>query len=242
MRLSDTEYAIAARLNLGLPPFPDMDALPETCPLCLHPNRKEPVSLRNDPWHWLTCPGLGVESTSRHDEVADALQHAALLIGAQVRREVRGLQRDSNIRPDLQLFFPGRMLLTDVVVSHPLTSTFIAKRQSSGVTRQGEKRRKYSSVASRLVAELLPFSVETYGGMADDAMKLVQAMGEEGEEAMGAWTKAEIMRYILSLTAIAVQRGNARIVLSGRMKSLRMIAMGRRKGAGKELLQSEEQE
>ena len=91
------------------------------------------------------------------------------------------------------------------------------------------------------MAELLPYSVETHGGMADDAMKLVQAMGEEGEEVMGAWTKAEIMRYILSLTAVAVQRGNARVVLSGRMKSLRMIAMGRRKGAGKEL-QSEEEE
>ena len=241
MRLSDTEYAIAARLNLGLPPFPDMDALPETCPLCLHRKTKEPASLKDDPWHWLTCTGLGAEITSRHDEVADALQHAALLIGAQVRREVKGLKRDSNIRPDLQLFFPGRMLLTDVAVSHPLTENLIAKRESSGVSRQQEKRRKYSSVAARLVAELLPYSVETCGGMADDAMKLVQAMGEEGEEAMGAWTKAEIMRYIVSLTAAAVQRGNARAVLSGRMKSLRMTAMGRRKGSGKEM-QSEEEE
>jgi hypothetical protein len=156
-----------------------------------------------------------------------------MLIGAQVKREVKGLKRDSNIRPDLQLFFPGRMLLTDVAVSHPLTENLLARRASSGVTRQQEKRRKYSSVATRLVAELLPFSVETYGGMADDAMKLVQAMGEEGEEAMGAWTKAEIMRYILSLTAVAVQRGNARVVLSGRMKSLRMIAEGCRKGTAK---------
>jgi predicted nuclease with RNAse H fold len=119
-----------------------------------------------------------------------------------VRREVRGLKRDSKIRPDLQLFFPGRMLLTDVAVSHPLTENFVAKRQSSGIARQEAKRRKYSSVAMRLIAELLPFSVETCGGMADDSMKLVEAMGEEGEEAMGTWTKAEIMRYILSLTAV----------------------------------------
>ena len=77
--------------------------------------------------------------------------------------------------------------------------------------------------------------------MAGDAMKLVEAMGEEGKEAMGSWTKAEIMRYILSLTAVAVQRGNARIVLSGRMKSLRMLAMGRSKG-GREIVQSEQDE
>jgi hypothetical protein len=128
MRLSDTEYAIAARLNLDLPPFPDMDALPETCPLCVHRKTKQPVSLRDDPWHWLSCPDLVAELTCRHNEVADALQHAALLIGAQVRREVKGLKRDSNIRPDLQLFFPGRTLLTDVAVSHPLTENLIAKR------------------------------------------------------------------------------------------------------------------
>ncbi len=55
----------------------------------------------------------------------------------------------------------------------------------------------------------------------DDAMKLVQAMGEEGEETMGAWTKEEIVRYTLSMTAIAIQRGNARVMLAGRMQSLK---------------------
>ena len=41
--------------------------------------------------------------------------------------------------------------------------------------------------------------------------------------------------------AMIASMRNARVVLSGRMKSLRMIAMGRSKGAGKEL-QSEEEE
>jgi hypothetical protein len=161
------------------------------------------------------------EANTRHNEVADVLQHTALLLGAQAKREVQGLVRKSKLRPDLQIFFPGRMLLTDIVVSHPITASRVQKRGSSTKTAQLDKRTKYSSVSAQLGAELLPFSVATYGGLADDAMKLVQALGEEGEEAMGAWSKEEIIRYTLSVTAVAIQRGNARVMLAGRMQSLK---------------------
>jgi hypothetical protein len=222
LRLSDTEYAIAARLNLGLPPFPDMDNLPEHCPLCVHRVTKQPISLREDPWHHLTCTAMSSsEGNTRHNEVADVLQHTALLLGAQAKREVQGIDRKSKVRPDLQIFFPGRMLLTDVVVSHPITASRIRQRGSSTKAAQLEKRTKYSNVSAQLGAELLPFSVGTYGGLADDAMKLVQALGEEGEETMGAWTKEEIVRYTLSVIAVTIQRGNARVMLAGRMQTLK---------------------
>ncbi len=187
VRLSDTEYIIAARLNLDLPPFPDMDNLPDHCPLCVHPITKQPISLRDDPWHHLTCAAMmNGEGNARHNEIADVLQHTALLLGAQARREVKGLADKSNVRPDLQIFFPGRMLLTDIVVSHPITTSRVQRQISSTTRAQYGKQTKYSNLAARLGAELLPFSVATYGGLADDAMKLVQAMGEEGEETMGA--------------------------------------------------------
>jgi len=56
LRLSDVEYAIAARLNLGLNPFPAqaMTLLPEHCPQCLNKHTGQPVSLQSEPWHWLT--------------------------------------------------------------------------------------------------------------------------------------------------------------------------------------------
>jgi hypothetical protein len=222
VRLSDTEYIIAARLNLDLPPFPDMDNLPDHCPLCVNKVTKQPISLREDPWHHLVCTAMmNGEANTRHNEVADVLQHTALLLGAQAKREVRGLGRKSKIRPDLQIFFPGRMLLTDIVVSHPITASRLQQRGSFTNAAQLDKRKKYSSISAQLGAELLPFSVATYGGLADDAMKLVQALGEEGEEAMGAWSKEEIIRYTLSVTAAAIQRGNARMMLAGRMQSLK---------------------
>jgi len=142
---------------------------------------------------------------------------------------VKGLAGKSKARPDLQIFFPGRMLLTDIVVSHPITTFRVQEGVSSTVKAQYNKQTKYSSVATRLGAELLPFSVATYGGLADDAMKLVQAMGEEGEETMGAWSKAEIVRYTLSMTATAIQRGNARVMLAGRMQSMKACKWEREK-------------
>jgi len=144
------------------------------------------------------------EGNNRHNEIADVLQRTALLLGAQARREVKGLADKSNVRPDLQIFFPGRMLLTDVVVSHPMTAFRVQRQVLSTTSAQYGKQTKYSKMASQLGAELLPFSVATYGGLADDAMKHVQAMGEEGEETMGAWSKEEIVRYTLSVTATYV--------------------------------------
>ena len=106
-RLSDTEYAIAARLNLDLPPFPDMSALPDTCPLCVHNTTKEPKSLKSDPWHFLSCSALtSGEGTVRHNEVADALQHVALLTGAQTRREVKGLSNRQQHPSRSAIVFP----------------------------------------------------------------------------------------------------------------------------------------
>ena len=181
VRLSDVEFAIAARLSLNLKPFPAcaMATLPEHCPLCRN-NRT--VSLTNDPWHWLTCGKLvGGETRRRHDAVVGAISRMAEQVGAQVRTEVGGLDPNSRQRPDIQIAFPGRMVLTDVVVSHSLTASTVALSKSAAELWQGRKNRKYAGVASRLGAELLNVSLDTYGGVADGASRSVEAIGEEGE-------------------------------------------------------------
>lgn len=219
LRLANVEYEIAARLNLGLQPFSAhaMAALPEHCTLCTHNRTGAPVSLRDDPWHWLTCSRLtGGELRHRHDAIADAIGRVAWQVGAQVKREVEGLEADSKQRPDLQIVFPGRMLLTDVVVSHSLTAATVVLGKSAATLWQGRKNRKYATLASRLGAELLNMSVDACGGMADDAARLVQVIGEEGERwSMGTWSSGSIERNLLGAIAVAVQKGNAMALLVG---------------------------
>ena len=92
LQLSDVEYAKAVRLNIGLKPFsPDaMARLPTSCLLCRRRGGREPVTLGNDPWHWMTCRMTTAELTRRHDAVVDVVSRVARQVGAQVRTEVKG--------------------------------------------------------------------------------------------------------------------------------------------------------
>ena len=110
-----------------------------------------------------------------------SVARVAWLVGAQVRREVTGLDPSSGQRPDLQIVFPGRMLLSDVSVSTSLTAGRVALNGSSAADWQTRKNKKYAGVASRLGAELLNLCLDACGGMASDAERLVAAIGEEGE-------------------------------------------------------------
>ena len=96
LRLSDNEYAVAARQSLGLRPFPEraMSTVPDRCLTCMNSATGEHRSLLEDPWHWLSCNSLNMcEVSNRHNAVADAVGRVAGLVGAQVRREVKGSTR-----------------------------------------------------------------------------------------------------------------------------------------------------
>ena len=114
MRLSDVECAMAVRLNLGLKPFAAqvMAKLPEYCPLCVHNMTKQPVSLRAEPWHFLTCSRLAAEQARRHNAVVSAIARTARLVGGQVEQEARGLDPRSQQRADLQKLQIGRCVMS----------------------------------------------------------------------------------------------------------------------------------
>ena len=58
--------------------------------------------------------------------------------------------------------------------------------------------------------------MDTSGGLASEAVELVRAIGDEGEKwTAGAWSSARIERQLLGAIAVAVQRGNALIMLTG---------------------------
>ena len=79
---------------------------------------------------------------------------------------------------------------------------------------------KYASVASRLGAELLNACVDACGGLANDAWKLVRAIGDEGERwSAGAWSSGDIQRRLLSEIAVAVQRGDALTMLTAHSRA-----------------------
>jgi hypothetical protein len=211
LMLNNSAYRLAARLNLGLRPDAGgaLCVPAKPCPKC--------DAITEDAWHHLSCTKGGTHL--RHDTVLNALYHAALAVGAQAEREPKGLSWDDGKRPDLQMYFPGTHLLSDVVVAHPLapsyagadTSLFCFGHTRAGVARrsQREKHNKYDRIAERLGAKLLPFAVETCGGLAPDAVALITALADEGDEQLSLWSKESISEHIHAAVAIAVQAANA---------------------------------
>jgi hypothetical protein len=217
--LLDKQYRIAARLNLGLPPLGSDHQLPADCPLC----DKGQNAVASDPWHYLSCPSQRKrEVKTRHNAVKDALYRAVLLTGGQAVREVRGLQAGSDLRPDLQIVYPGQHVLTDVAVVHPGAHARRQPENSTATAKKmaGEKRTKYAAIASRHDAELIPFVVETCGGLGPDAMALLDVISGAASEHLSLWSQEDAAKEMLNSVAIAVQKGNAMAVLGAHAAAL----------------------
>jgi hypothetical protein len=222
--LSDSEYRIAARLNLGL--APQRNRVPDDCLSCGTLD-----VLRNDPWHHLSCSAhRSRQVAARHDAVAHVLSAAVQQAGGHATVEPRKLWGDDNRRPDLQIIFPAHHLLTDVVISHPLAPSHSShcRRKFAAVAEQAAatKIHKYSPMADRLDARFLPFSLETTGGMSKHSQELVEQIVLASRDHLIMPTSFRLARSILAAVAVAVQRGNALCIQAGYATAVLRAAAG----------------
>jgi len=211
LQLTDKEYQLAARHNLGLS---SGYAQPSACPNC-----SARRSLDADPWHFLSCAKeKHGEMNMRHDAVASALYRTVLAVGGQAVREPTGMAAADGRRPDLRIVVGGRHIIADVVITNPLAPSHVKKSQatlSAARTFQQQKHRKYDTIAAQHGAHMLPFAVETTGGMAPDAVTLLHTIAQAGEEQLGLWPKEDVIEQLVSSVAVAVQKGNAMTYLAG---------------------------
>jgi hypothetical protein len=230
MELTDTQYRLAARLNLGLPPVDgvDLGELPDRCPLCTEVQNVSYQSLRDDPWHFLSCCKLSKgEIDIRHDQVADQVSRCAQLLGIRVRREVRELDKNAKLRPDLLLTLPGRTVLSDVAVCHPLApgtrNKEGARKLATAKKSEKKKKEKYLELSARHRFMQLPVAIETTGGIGPRAETLVKAMADASAEQLVTWPRESVIRELLGSMAVAVQRGNAMTFLQGYDRALAAV-------------------
>ena len=160
----------------------------------------------------------------RHNAVADALYTTVLAVGGQAIREPTCLSAKKRVRPDLRIAVGGHHILSDVAVVHPGAPSHIAHGLSTATlgaarSEQHNKHRKYHTVAADHHMEMLPFVVETHGGMAPDAATLMFVIAQAGEEQLGQWPKEDVLNQIASAVAIAIQRGNAMTYFSGHSRA-----------------------
>ena len=207
LTLSDDQYRIAARLNLGLPPH--RVAFSSTCSSC-----KSPTALRVDPWHHLSCIShRRLEITGRHDAVLNVLYSYARAAGGVAVKEPARLSAEDGKRPDLQIIFPSRHIITDVVVSHPLApSHFRQANNSSAATAElaaARKVAKYAKVSQTQHASFMAFAVESTGGMSVGARALMAQIALASNDHLRLDPEQARVGAMQGAVAIAVQRGNA---------------------------------
>lgn len=110
-------------------------------------------------------------------------------------------------------------ILSDVVISHPLCPTHYraAARGHTEVAEQAATRKhdKYNQVAHDHDARLIAFSVETMGGMSEEAEELVEQISLACTDHLVLRTHAHIARGVRASVAVQVQKGNALAVLAG---------------------------
>jgi hypothetical protein len=92
---------------------------------------------------------------------------------------------------------------------------------------ENTKRRHYADLITLHHYQLYPFVMETCGGMAPGAVRLVKIMAEAGEAHLRLWAKEDAVRELLHTVAVAVQRGGALSYLHGYEQALLKMRVAR---------------
>jgi hypothetical protein len=139
-------------------------------------------------------------------------------------KEPAGLSAKDGKRPDLQIIFPSRHIITDVVISHSLAPSHLSKAKDSEAataTWAAEgKVRKYAEVSNTQHASFIPFACESTGGMSAGAIELLQQIALASNDHLRLDPEHARVGAMQGAVAIAIQRGNARCVYAGLGRSL----------------------
>lgn len=201
---------MAGSLRLGM-------SVPPTETECL--GCKQLDAYTRDSWHSLACVRLsGRAMTDRHNAVLHTLARFCSLLQVPVRCEPAGLHQDSNRRPDIQVALATGTLLGDVTIAHPATKSWAKVTNRHGVgavgdTADARKTAKYGQMAKSIDMDFQAVVLYTYGGFHKSAMGFIDKLTGALDQATCIISRATFKRQLKQHIAIAVQRGNADIMI-----------------------------
>lgn len=164
LSLSSSEFTLASRLRLFLPPS---DSLPLLC-LCSAP--------LTDPTHFLSCERLKDLRRVRHDRIVRLLSSLIQRIGGVCQVEPSHFL---SIRPDILGFLFNFSFILDLVITHPCSPSYLSRSDAPLTAASHAESRKISKYAPLLAtcnSEFIPFSIETFGALAPKALAFVSRL------------------------------------------------------------------
>ena len=191
--MSNTQVSIAVRNRLGLRPLQLLRTFNELSRI--RGNHNYAISIR-------------------HNLIRDALASIAARAGALVEREPWVNRRK---RADLLLRLtqqPQTEFFVDLMVVAPTTLHHLAAAQSQlGAAAAGEeaKTEAYRGIMQE-DQQLMPFVVESFGGIGQQAKRVLQALAVCAQE-MFNLNRDEFLAEGIAIISFAIQQGNAEMVL-----------------------------
>jgi hypothetical protein len=230
LTLTDAKWQWAAWLRLGVP----VPVIADLCDGC-----KKSDAYSDYSWHSIACVGLsGRAITIRHNEVLQVIAHFCRLMQVTTLLEPAELCHAADKRPDIQVNLPDVTLLADVTISHPSNKTWrkvTAKRsvEAVGDHREAEKDDSYTSLAAANDMVFKAIVLYTYGGFHRSALAFIKQLADALDPLSCLLSRTEWMRALKAHIAIAVQRGNADIMIQDAQRSWsgRPQGMKRRRAA-----------
>jgi len=210
LTLDNTDLRIALALRLGTSPaHPDLAKHLGMCPC-------ERVCLADNPSHALACKHNQGFVTQRHDQVVATLARYARIAELPCKMEPSGteLQGQPHNKPDLRITLANKRTYVDARIvnclapsnrARALTQLAVADKAAK------DKTTKWAPKANAVGATFVPFVAETPGGLHKQAVGLIKAIAAACSD-YAMYSRLEMLTTLTQAVAVAIQRGNARIL------------------------------
>jgi hypothetical protein len=163
--------------------------------------------------HALSCKKVsGYSAASRHAHVKNMFKYVLRQYGFNPDHAE---PRFSNGKgPDVIFQLGGVMTMVDVTIRNPLAETYVDKEVASpGRTlevAEGIKNTSYLDQSLRRGMAFTPLALSVHGGIGPQSARFLKSVAQETADPVG------FMRHMTSALAVAIQVGNARMVLAAR--------------------------
>jgi hypothetical protein len=140
-------------------------------------------------------------------------------------------------RIDLFIKYFNLAFAIDVRVCHLNAPSNLAVGDEAALHRAAQaKIRKYKDLETQYDCKVVPFVVDTFGRLHEDAKKFLQIVEDAAADSGSQLSPSEVRKKLTASISLALQRGNAAMITAGLAASRRARARAER-ASGNMLLQ-----
>ena len=207
LKMDNKEFQIAVKIRLGKPVTPNV---PTVCGLCQRHVLGQDLAA-----HLLGCIKLiPTSGTDRHDAIVQIIKEAIERIGGLVTVEPRNLSDRDKKRGDLRVVLGAETYLIDVTIRNNTASSHLCPDDNKRTLREAEaaKKRKYEDHCKPTTMIMVPFALDVYGSLGDEAIEFVDTLATYAKQNGTSDGERGVRDQLLDEISVTLQRHNARMI------------------------------